>query len=253
MARALLHSRQRVRDRQSKIDVAVRRDRNFFNAGNFLTQRADELAVFLGHAVADVIGNVNRGGAGRDYGFDDLTEKWDVGAGGVLGREFNVVAQRLGVPDGAARLLQALLPRDAQLVFQVNVRGRQKNVDTRMRGSQQRLPGPVNVTSASTSQASNDGTPNRGGDALHGFEVAIGGDGESGFDHVHAQAVELLSQVQLFLHIHAAARRLLAVTKSGVENGDARLIHKCEPPGRLPIYFIGRLRRKRRLLLLQQH
>src|SRR5208282_1531305 len=87
------------------------------------------------------------------------------------------------------------------------------------------LPRAVNVTGTGTSQASDDGAPHRRRDALHGFEVAIGGDGESGLDHVHAQAVELLGQVQLFLHIHAAARRLLAVTKRGVENGDARPIH----------------------------
>ena len=68
---------------------------------------------------------------------------------------------------------------------------------------------------------------------LHGFEVAIGGDRESGFDHVHAEAVELLGQVQLFLHIHAAARRLLAVTKRGVEDGDARPIHGFRPPRNL--------------------
>src|ERR1035438_8614593 len=29
-----------------------------------------------------------------------------------------------------------------------------------------------------------------GGDTLHGFKVAIGGDGESSFDHVDAEAVE---------------------------------------------------------------
>src|SRR5208337_4921022 len=159
LARTLLHSRQRVRDCQAKVVVAVRGDGHFVDTGNFLTQRADELAVFLGHAVADGIGNVDGGGAGGDYGFDDLAEKWDVGTGGILGREFNVGAQRLGVPDGVACLLQALLSRDAQLVFQMNVRGCQKDVDARMRRSLQRLPSAVNVTGTGASQARDDGTP----------------------------------------------------------------------------------------------
>src|SRR5271157_1019428 len=107
----------------------------------------------------------------------------------------------------------------------MNVRGRQKNVDARVRGSLQRLPGPVHVAGASASQTRDDGTPHRCGDLLYGFEVAIGRDGKSGFDHVHAESVELLGQAQLFLHIHAATRRLLAVTKRGVEDGDARPIH----------------------------
>src|ERR1700693_3585369 len=108
----------------------------------------------------------------------------------------------------------------------MDVRGCEKNMDARARGSLQRLPGAVNVAGTGTSQASDDGTPQRCGDTLHGFEVAVGGDGESGLDHVHAEAVELLGQAQLFLHIHAAARRLLAVTKRGVEDGDARPIHR---------------------------
>src|SRR5208282_40022 len=131
----------------------------------------------------------------------------------------------LGVANRLPRLLQALLAGDAQLVLQMNVTGCQKNVDARARGSLQSLPGAVHVAGTSASQASDDGTPHRGGDALYGFEVAIGGDREPGLDHVHAEAVELLGQSQLFLNIHAAARRLLAVTKRGVEDGDARPIH----------------------------
>src|ERR1700686_906656 len=129
------------------------------------------------------------------------------------------------MPNRFPRLLQAFLTRDAQLVSQMNVGGCQKNVDARARGSLQRLPCTVNVAGASTSEASDDGTPQRGGDTLHGFEVAVGGDWESGLDHIHAEAVELLGQAQLFLHFHTAARRLLAVAKRGVEDGDARSIH----------------------------
>ena len=116
------------------------------------------------------------------------------------------------------------------LYLQMNVRGRQKNVDARARRALQCLPGAVDVARAGASQARNDGTPHRGGDALYRFKVAIGGDRKSGLDHVDAQAVELLGQAQLLLHIHAAARRLLAVTKRGVEDGDARPIHEFLPP-----------------------
>jgi hypothetical protein len=50
----------------------MRGDRYFLDARHILTQRADELAVFLGHAVADGVGNVDRGGARCDHGFDYL-------------------------------------------------------------------------------------------------------------------------------------------------------------------------------------
>jgi hypothetical protein len=75
------------------------------------------------------------GCAGCDHGLDHLAEKRDVGAGGVFGREFHVGAERLGVPNRVPRLLQAPLARDAQLVFQMNVGGCQKNVDAGVRCS----------------------------------------------------------------------------------------------------------------------
>ena len=67
-------------------------------------------------------------------------------------------------------------------------------------------------------QAGNDRAADDGGHGLYGFEVAIGGDRESGLDHVHAKAVELMRQAQLFLIIHAATGRLFTVAESGVEN-----------------------------------
>ena len=110
------------------------------------------------------------------------------------------------MPNCIPCLLQTLLTGDAKLVFQVNLRGRQKNVDARMRGSLQRLPGAVHIASTGASQCGDDRTPQRSGDPLYGFEVAIGSDRESGLDHVHAEAVQLLGQAQFFLHIHAATR-----------------------------------------------
>src|SRR5208282_447389 len=232
LARTLLYSRERVRDRQTEVVVAVGRDRYFVDTGDLLAQRADEGAVFFRHAVPDRIGNVNSGSASRDDCFDHLAEKRDIGTGGVFGREFNVGAERLGVPNRFLRLLQALLACNAKLVLQMNVRSCQKNMDARVRRSLQCLPGAVHVADTSTSQARDDGTPHQGGDALYGFEVAIGGDGEPRFDHVHAEPVELLGQAQLLLHIHAAARRLLAVTKRGVEDGNTRPIHEFRPSGK---------------------
>src|SRR5208282_4756698 len=114
----------------------------------------------------------------------------------------------------------------------MNVGGCQKNVDAGVRGSLQCLPGAVHIAATSASQARDDGAPHGSGDALHRFEVSIGGDGEPGLDHVHAEALELLGQAQLLLHIHAAARRLLAVTKRGVEDGNTRPIHEFRPSGK---------------------
>src|SRR3979411_415210 len=170
----------------------MRGDCYFIDAGYSLPQRADARAIFLGHAVTDSIGNVDGGCAGCDHRFDHLAKKRDVGTGSIFRREFHVGAERFGVPNRFPRLLQALLTGDAQLIFQMDVRGCENNVDARMRCSPQCLPSAVNVAGASTSESSNDGTPQRVGDTLYGFEVAVGGNRESGLDHVLAEAVELL-------------------------------------------------------------
>ena len=62
-------------------------------------------AYWLGHGVADGVGDVDRGGAGLDGLLDDLGEEIELGAGGVFGRELDVVAVAAGpldAFDGAA-------------------------------------------------------------------------------------------------------------------------------------------------------
>ena len=60
--------------------------------------------------------------------------------------------------------------------------------------------------------------PDRVGDRLHGFEVAVGAGGEAGLDHVDLQALELAGDAQLLVLGHGGAGRLLAVAQGGVEN-----------------------------------
>ena len=119
------------------------------------------------------------------------------------------------------RLLQALLARNFQLVLQMNVGGRQKDMNAGMGCALERLPSALDILRTGTGEASNNRSPDDCGDGLNGGEVAFRGDREAGFDHVYAEAVELMGQAQFFLHVHAAARRLLAVAKCGIEYRDA--------------------------------
>ena len=162
--------------------------------------------------------------------FKYLIQEFVVGAGGVLGRKLHVRAQRFGQAHRIARLLQALLPRNLELVLQMNVGSGQEHMNAGPGGVLKRLPGALDVGSAGAGQAGDDGPPDGGGNRLHGGKVAFGSDGEAGFDDVNAQAVKLVRQSQLFLHVHAASRRLLAVAKSGVEYRDSCSFHVQGPP-----------------------
>ena len=58
---------------------------------------------------------------------------------------------------------------------------------------------------------------------LHRGEIAVRSDGKPSLDYVHAEAVKLVRQAQLFLHVHAAAGGLFAIAQSRVENRDCGL------------------------------
>ena len=57
-------------------------------------------------------------------------------------------------------------------------------------------------------------------DSTNRFEVTRRRDRESRFDHVDTQFHQCFSNLQFFGHGHTAARRLLAITKCGIEDGD---------------------------------
>ena len=107
----------------------------------------------------------------------------------------------------------------------MNVGSRQEHMDARPGSSFNRLPGALDIRRAGAGQPGDDGTPNGRRNRLHCGKIAFRGDGEAGFDDVHAQAVELVRQAQLFLHVHAASGRLLAIAKRGVEYRDPGSFH----------------------------
>src|SRR5438477_5112764 len=61
-------------------------------------------------------------------------------------------------------------------------------------------------------------------------EIAIRRDRKARLDNIDAQALELSRQAKLFLEIHRAARRLLAIPQSRVEDFYAFLFHRRESP-----------------------
>ena len=79
------------------------------------------------------------------------------------------------------------------------------------------------------------------GDGLHRLEVAGRGDGEAGLDHVHAEVLQGVGDLQLLGQVHAGAGRLLAVAQGGVEDdqavgvvvGHEQGLRKGKNPGRL--------------------
>ena len=158
-----------------------------------LANLVDEARVLVGHGVADGVWNIEGGGTGIDGCLKDFTEKIGIGAGCVLGRELDVVAERTGVGNTLASGSQCFLAGDFELEGEMNVTGGEESVDARARGSLERLGSDFNVVADTASKGGNAGSANFTGDAMHGFEVTTGGDGKARLDNVHAETLKLVS------------------------------------------------------------
>ena len=77
-------------------------------------------------------------------------------------------------------------------------------------------------------EAGNDGPAYLLGDAAHRLGVGRGGDRKPGFDDVHPERVQLARELELLLDPKREARRLLAVTQSGIENPDSICSHAAQ-------------------------
>src|SRR6266536_1840189 len=110
-------------------------------------------------------------------------------------------------------------------MLKVNVGGREDHMNPRPDRRLERLRRAFNGMPRSPSQSRDNRTRNRRRDGLHGREVSIRGDRKASLDHVNAELVELPPQPNFLLHVHAAAGRLLTVTKRSAKNRDSFAFH----------------------------
>ena len=210
--------------------MAVDADGDPLDAGDMLPQVADELSVLVGNRVAHGVRHVEHRGPRRDRHGEDLHQIGPIAPRGVLGREFHVLAEGLGQRDPVPDHLQRLGPGLLELVLQVDIRGSQEGVDPGMGGLLKGLPGPFDVAGDGPAEGRDGRPPAGAGDGLDGGEVIIRGHREAGLDDIHAQGIQLPSHQQLLVQVHAAAWRLFAVAKGGVEDGDPLSTHDSGTP-----------------------
>src|SRR6185312_10025862 len=97
-------------------------------------------------------------------GFDDPAEKVGVGAAGILGRELDVVGVAARLPDGGAGALENLVPGGLQLVLDVQVGGRDEDVQPGPCGGADGFAGQLDVALVAARQRGDDRPTNLGGD-----------------------------------------------------------------------------------------
>ena len=153
--------------------MAVYRDRRLLNVRHAGLERANDPGIVRGRGVTHCVRNVYSGGAGFDHGLDDVAQKVDLGAGGIFGREFDVLAEAACEAYALHGLFNNLLASHAQLVFTVNGRRGQEDVNARLLGELKGFPGAGDVAFIGTGQAADGGAGDFGGDGADGLKVAV--------------------------------------------------------------------------------
>ena len=221
LRRAAADRGEGVGDREPEVVVAVAGEDDVRRAGDAGEHVAEEVLVFLRHREADGVRHVDRRRAGLDRGLHDAVDERPLGAGAVLQRELDVLAERAGVLHALDRGLDDGVRRHPELALHVERRGGDEDVDARMPRVLHGLPGAVDVGLAAAGERRDDGLLRRARERLHGLEVAGRGRGEAGLDDVDAERLQVLKDEELVGEVHRAARGLLAVAEGGVEDSDA--------------------------------
>ena len=100
--------------------------------------------------------------------------------------------------NGRPRLGHALRAIDLQLVFQMDVGGRQERMNPGTLGPAQGLAGTLDVFLLATRQCSNSRAANLARDELHGGKIPVRRNRETGLEDVDTQRIQRLRHAQFF-------------------------------------------------------
>ncbi len=218
---AMLQDGQRIGYGDPEVIVTVNGNDDIPEAFYLVEQIGDQRTELIGQRIPHGVRNVDRRGSCGDDRFNDFTEVIPVRPRGIHGREFDVGRVAPGMGYGGPGLFQNLGPRLFQLILQVNVRRGQEGMNARVGRLLDGLPGPVNIFRICPGKTCNLATPDFPGDLLDGEEIPLGSHGKPGFDDIHTQFFQLPCNAEFLLRVHAASRRLLAVSQRRVEDQDS--------------------------------
>ena len=199
----------------------MRRKDSLVAIGHPLDQHTDQPAEFLGHRIADRIGQVDACSTRLDRRLDTAAEKIMLRARAVFRRPVNVVGKITRVADTVDNLLINLVRFHLQFKFHVQGAGRDKGVNPRAYRRLQCFGRTFDISLRRPGEAADGRLLNQLGDLVDSFEIAVRRYGKTGLDYIDAHFFEHFCDPQLFVEIHGRAGRLFAVTQGGIEDNYA--------------------------------
>src|SRR6185295_15652823 len=120
---------QRVCNGETEIIMTMGTEHDALGLGDALAHRPKERGVLGGRRVSDRVGEIDRGGPFRDCDRYDLAQEIEITARRVFRRELHVAGVSARAPDRGARPLDACGATDAQLLLEMEVGGRDEDMD----------------------------------------------------------------------------------------------------------------------------
>ena len=219
------HTVEGVGRRHAQVVVAMGGDDGTVNTVDMLLQILDLLEILLWQAVARGIRDIHHRGPSLDHGLHHLCQILIVRTACILAVELHIVNKALGILRSSHGPLENLLTGGVEFVLNVLVRGADTRVDTLVLGILQRIEGHVDIFLYGTCQRTDHGPCHGLRDLNHRVEITRTRNGESCFDHVHAQLLQRLGHLNLLYGVQLTSWHLFAVTQCCVENKQS-VIHR---------------------------
>ena len=177
--------------------MAVGAQHHVRRLGHALADGAIQRGVLCRCGVADRVRQIDRRRPFGNGDQDHTGQEVEIGAGGVLRRELDVGRVPTGAPHRGADPFHAGRAIDAQLLLEVQIRGRDEDMDALALRGLERFSGGIDIAVVTARQRGDDRTPHDLRDLLDAAQVALRRGREAGFDDVHAERIELAGQSQL--------------------------------------------------------
>src|SRR5216684_8789640 len=145
LANTRAHRGQRIGDSHPQIIMAMSAQSDAIRIAQVFADLPEHCAIFLGHGIADGIGQVQHRRARIDGYAAHLTQELDIGAAGVFRGEFHFAHVLASETDHRRDGFERLLARHVQLHAKVQVGCRKKNVQPWGGGGFKRLNGGRDV------------------------------------------------------------------------------------------------------------
>ncbi len=202
--------------------VVHRDDRPFADVA---AQFGDALGDLLGQEDAYGVGDVDGARTRFDGGVDDLFHEAHFAASRVFEAELHVLDESPGVLYGVDGAADHFVGFHAQFVLHVDGARGDEGVDALFGCGGDGFSRGFDVSFDRPGQGADGGVFDPLGDAGDGVEIPGACRGESRFDDVDAQLLELHGDLDFLLGVHARTGALLSVAEGRIEDNNAFFTH----------------------------